>query len=859
MEAGSSVRWKVKIDEMCGGDSVRSSSLIPPDREDAIWCPCEQDSLLAWAMYTQFRTRIATQSLPIRDGVETSALKSLFELFGLARSEMLAHPGAIHTSALLDHCLNTRVRPLTARWHAKLEAGDLENLDGRYKFRDDLAKIQPDLRALAAVLGQIAGDTGATVLLKPASVETVNRPTVRGHVCYGIQNKAQHPFAVDAMNSAEQRLLRARRLANGVDVAGAEEPINDAVGLAISGGGIRSATFALGITQVLARRGVLKDVDVISTVSGGGYLGAFISSVLNDKNGDVGLQPDQLPFAGSAIEAPVVRHLRNHSKYLAEGGLTTLARLVFAAAYGVVMALLLVAPAFMFFATTSVEVLRVLGPAFKESSWFQSLLVGVWGFFLASVVALSLLRRPSRKGRGIVEASAVVSLGVGVLLVLFAQAPAVMAAARGQAAYWLLGVLAFTSLLGAVALWGRLETALSRVALSLMVLFGPAYFFSFWLLMVDGARWMFELGELVPWMATAVLFLYGWLGVNINFASLHLYYRDRLAATYLRRVGEAGSVDPQPLSTMNRFDKAPLHLINAAVNLPGSKNVELRGRDADNFVFATHYCGAPAVGYWPTQAWEAADKHLDLATAIAISGAAAAPRMGRLTSSRYSVLLSMLNVRLGYWLRKPTTARWFDKVPGALYFIREIVGTIHEKLPFMNLSDGGHIENMGIYELFRRRCRFIVLIDGEADPLHSFDGLLNSIQMAKIDLGVRVEPDLSSLRAGIEPFKRAHFALARIDYGNSADELPVQGLLLVLKLAMTGNESETIQQFQKANPAFPHQSTAQQLFTETQFEAYRALGEHAADAAFDPLIAGERPANVADWLRSLERNLLSAD
>lgn len=434
--------------------------------------------------------------------------------------------------------------------------------------------------------------------------------------------------------------------------------------------------------------------------------------------------------------------------------------------------------------------------------------------------------------------------------------PDLVQLARGHAIGLLVSVVLLPFVLGATGLWWGLETRLSRVAWSLMVFFGPLFFLALWLVTVNVVVELKEQNRWLPWILTAFLWFYGWLGVNINFASLHLYYRNRLARTYLRRMHEPEAVDPQPLSTLNPFHKAPLHLINAAVNLPASRNPELRGRDTDFFIFAQHYCGGPSVGYWPTKEWEAQDKHLDLGTAMAISGAAAAPRMGTVTSNKYTTLLAMLNVRLGYWVRKPTKSRVWDTVPGGLYFTRELTGHMHERQPFVNVSDGGHVENMGLYELLRRRCRYIVLIDGEADPQHSFGGLLNSIRMAKIDLGVRIEPDLSDLRQGIDPFKRAHFAMARIDYGDEESGKPIHGLLLVIKLALTGNESELLMQFQQLNPAFPHQSTAQQLFSEAQFEAYRALGEHAAEAAFDPLLAGPHPKGAADWLLQLEQRLL---
>ncbi|OHV94345.1 hypothetical protein AKG95_27795 [Janthinobacterium lividum] len=241
---------------------------------------------------------------------------------------------------------------------------------------------------------------------------------------------------------------------------------------------------------------------------------------------------------------------------------------------------------------------------------------------------------------------------------------------------------------------------------------------------------------------------------------------------------------------------------------------------------------------------------------MAISGAAAAPRMGTLTSQRYTTLLAMLNVRLGYWLRKPKRGWSWNSTPGATYFARELSGMMNEEAAFLNLSDGGHLENLGLYELLRRRCRYIIVIDGEADIEHQFTGLLNAIQMAKIDLGVKVEPDLSDLRTGDDRFKRAHFAMARIDYGIQQNGIAVQGLLLVIKLAMTGNEPELLMKYQNENLTFPHQSTAQQIFSEAQFEAYRLLGEHAAEAAFDPLLAGNTSTRAVQWMHELAKRLV---
>lgn len=123
-------------------------------------------------------------------------------------------------------------------------------------------------------------------------------------------------------------------------------PIHDLAGLALSGGGIRSATFCQGVMQALARRGVLPDFDYLSTVSGGAYFGTFLSSFLNDDDSNaVGLQREQLPFARQeGAEAPPLRRLRNESKYLLKGGLLGQARILGLLCLGILVNLLAVAP-----------------------------------------------------------------------------------------------------------------------------------------------------------------------------------------------------------------------------------------------------------------------------------------------------------------------------------------------------------------------------------------------------------------------------------------------------------------------------------------------------------------------------------
>lgn len=183
-----------------------------------------------------------------------------------------------------------------------------------------------------------------------------------------------------------------------------------------------------------------------------------------------------------------------------------------------------------------------------------------------------------------------------------------------------------------------------------------------------------------------------------------------------------------------------------------------------------------------------------------------------------------------------------------------------EAASWLNLSDGGHIENMGLYELLRRRCKFVVCVDGEADPDSTFPGQLTLIRQAQIDLGIQIEPRLDEIRP--DPTSRtskAHAQLFRIKYPTTVDGRPAgTGLLLYLKLSLTGDEAELLKRYRHMNPDFPHQSTLNQFYDEEQFEAYRQLGVHVAQGVFADALLTEnsRPATVRDWFAQLAKNML---
>jgi hypothetical protein len=360
-------------------------------------------------------------------------------------------------------------------------------------------------------------------------------------------------------------------------------------------------------------------------------------------------------------------------------------------------------------------------------------------------------------------------------------------------------------------------------------------------------------------IAAGALVLVMFVALNLNVTGPHRLYKRGLERTF---------IDPEqkrpaaiPLDTVDPHNRAPYHLINTAVNLPASEHVRLSERKCDFFLFSRDWAGSPAVGYAKAGEWLMNNRRPDLATAMAISGAAISSNMGLGSIKPLRALIALFNLRLGFWIRNVKTSRRASRHPGFLCLLREMSTLdMTERSGWLNLSDGGHIENLGVYELLRRRCKFILCVDGEADPAITFQGLMTLVRHARIDLGVSIQPDLQELRPDpATGYSRAHYHLCRIEYparpGESHGDL---GLLLYLKLSVTGNESELIRRYRKGDPTFPHQTTLDQFFDEEQFEAYRQLGVHVAEGLFSRTLMNDRcePDSIPVWFRQLAENLL---
>jgi hypothetical protein len=384
-----------------------------------------------------------------------------------------------------------------------------------------------------------------------------------------------------------------------------------------------------------------------------------------------------------------------------------------------------------------------------------------------------------------------------------------------------------------------------------------ALFYGFWSVADD-----YEHGAEIL-IAVAIFSTLVALVINVNLTAPHRLYRDRLAATFIQKDETAPLTIS--LTGINSGNSAPYHLINTAVNLPSSTAPALRDRKCDFFLFSKHWCGSPIVGYHATNDWKTNGLAPDLATAMAISGAAVSSYMGLGSMPTLTSLLTFLNVRLGFWIRNPGFALGHGfQNPGFLCLLREMFGLqLAQDKAWLNLSDGGHIENMGVYELLRRRCKYIICVDGEADPEFTFGGLMTLVRHAQIDFGIRIESNLSELKPDPETkLSRVHAVLCLVRY---PDEGPGRrkalGLLLYMKLSVTGNEPELIKRYRINHPDFPHQTTLDQFFDEEQFEAYHQLGAHIADGLFSSALMNgpTKPSTMAQWFRQLAANLLTPE
>jgi hypothetical protein len=352
--------------------------------------------------------------------------------------------------------------------------------------------------------------------------------------------------------------------------------------------------------------------------------------------------------------------------------------------------------------------------------------------------------------------------------------------------------------------------------------------------------------------------------ININKFSLHAMYRDRLIRAYLGasnperyRSSESSGNGPNQFTgfaqsdnfPMHQLARRPFHVVNVCLNLVAGDRLAWQQRKAASFTMTPLHCGSRILGYRPAEGYaKERQDPISLGTAITISGAAASPNMGYHSSPATGFIMTLLNARLGAWLGNPGKAgarSWTHAGPHSAVasLLREAFGLTNARGKYVYLSDGGHFENLALYEMIQRRCQTIVVLDGGCDEKFTYEDLGNALRKIRIDLDVHI----TFQDACIDPLRKMdkRCAVADLLYPDGSS-----GQLIYVKPMAVGNLPPDVASYAKANPAFPHQSTADQWFDESQTESYRMLGE----LTMDEICAGWK---AGDAISGLPRHVIA--
>ena len=608
-------------------------------------------------------------------------------------------------------------------------------------------------------------------------------------------------------------------------------------GIALSGGGIRSATINMGFLATLNKVAVLEKADYLSTVSGGGYTGSYIQSTLK-QTGDY----DQL-FHKDHID-----YMRNRGEYLIPGS-------------GI-------------FKMWNRLMLVVGFIASLIMSWISPLILGliIYGTYCVIGELLPVDNLAYQENKSILF-----QYGIPILLTILIV--------------HFLSNIFLNYDLNISAQFNKLESALVGITL---VAFLGIFLASFQLSSIAPERLLYYSGFAL------LLIVLGYF-TNPNALSFHRFYRKQLADTYLHFSGDIKNIKLKNLFNVNSNNVAdyvaPYPLVNTCLNLQATNDENFKGTKAsDYFLLSPLYCGSKLTRYVPTNGSRGYDS-ITFPAAVTISAAAINPGMGMYSNKIISILTTLLNARLGYWINNPLKTSSNAPVWWPTYFIKELLSKMGTDNQMLNISDGGHIENLGVYELLRRRCRLILAIDAGADPAFTFSDLENLTIRARNELGLDIRFRKDQIPESVIRPKPSHgysdrrFAVADVykiweevkleDRDGKEIEVLVnykernghmkavcsfkgQKLDIQNKRFLTAKAESTICQeslkvgtlvyvkssvkapkgkpvisrqdelkygtykYKIYHPAFPHESTSDQFFDPIQWESYYQLGQYMA-------------------------------
>lgn len=647
------------------------------------------------------------------------------------------------------------------------------------------------------------------------------------------------------VRAAEQAWLQVRRQAAGTD------PDAPPLGLAFSGGGIRSACFHLGFLEALGERDLLRQVDYLSSVSGGGYIASCFQWLKHQtpEAADADL------FRQQINGTRVINWLRAHASYLTAGkgvnSMTLFAALLASSLFNLLLVLPVLLAALWLFGLPHTHLAWPAGWHLAGASQIE----GHAGYLLALLMAALL--------------AALYVLAIPTMA-FWRQSSQRHNFAPRRWMGWLLGAALVCGLIGSLPLVAQLGDLLVLLAdQETAASLGKHLSY---LLPLAGGITALRLGSLKPKLALAglTLLLYGiaalgyhlvfhrhwpeqpafwlWLAgalglaafASINRTSMHSYYLARLCNGFFPAAGDNQSAGDMPLCALGPAHGAALPLINTTLSTRNSRQPSLRNRLGTSFTLSPLYCGAPATGYAPSGEFQSG--RMTLGEAMTTSGAAVDPATAQTANRSLSFLMALLNFRLGFWTRAPRAAsQRFSRMP---YWLigREMFGAgLSERHRHIHLSDGGHFENLGVYELLRRELPVIIAGDAGdagADPATQLTDLRNLIQRALADFDCTIQIDVSPLLQQDGKEHASCFAIGQIHYASGKT-----GQLVYVKSLLTAGCPALLKSFARTDSAFPNDNTADQFFDEIHFDAYRLLGKFNLQQALaaHPDLLGKSP------------------
>jgi hypothetical protein len=196
----------------------------------------------------------------------------------------------------------------------------------------------------------------------------------------------------------------------------------------------------------------------------------------------------------------------------------------------------------------------------------------------------------------------------------------------------------------------------------------------------------------------------------------------------------------------------------------------------------------------------------------------------------------VLTLRLDARRRKQWSgALWYRTMQPTLGLLwAEAAGRLSYRATWMYVTDGGHYDNLGLVEALRRGARHIVVLDASGDKADTWFTLGGAIALARVDAGVDIDLDPTTMVRGgrglapgqvVRPWAHGWFRRPPEESSpGQAEQLPQQGEIWVCKLGWWQGAPWDVQAYARQHPAYPCDSTLEQLYDATEFEAYQQLG-----------------------------------